>query len=37
VLAASDPLLAENLPIHFIGNRGETIAEMFSEVMTAKN
>jgi hypothetical protein len=35
--AASDPLLAENLSIHFIGNGGETIAAMFSEVTTAKN
>jgi hypothetical protein len=35
--APSDPLLAENLSIRFVGNRGETIAEMFSEVPTPKN
>ena len=35
--ASSDPLLAANLGSHFIGNRGETIAEMISNVTTAKN
>ncbi len=35
--ASSDPLLAENLSSHFIGSRGETIAEMISMVKTAKN
>lgn len=35
--ASSDPLLAANLGSHFIGNRGETIAEMISEVKTARN
>lgn len=35
--AASDPLLAENLSSRFIGSRGETMAEMISNVTTAKN
>ncbi|HEV2423981.1 MAG TPA: hypothetical protein VGZ29_04040 [Terriglobia bacterium] len=35
--AKSDPLLAANLESHFIGNRGQTIAEMISSVTTAKN
>jgi hypothetical protein len=35
--ASSDPLLAANLSSHFIGNRGETIADMMFEVKTARN
>jgi len=35
--ASSDPLLAENLGSHFIGSRGQTIAELISSVTTAKN
>ena len=35
--ASSDPLLAENLGSHFIGNRGQTIAELIANVTTAKN
>lgn len=35
--ASGDPLLAENLSSRFIGNRGETLSEMFSKVTTAKN
>jgi hypothetical protein len=35
--ASSDPLLAENLGSHFIGNHGQTIAELISNVTTAKN
>jgi hypothetical protein len=29
--AKTDPLLAQNLASHFIGERGETIAEMLSK------
>lgn len=35
--ASTDPLLAANLASRFIGNRGETIAEMVSRTTTAKN
>jgi len=35
--ASSDPLLAANLGSHFVGNRGETVAELISNVTTAKN
>ncbi len=35
--AGYDKLLAINLASHFIGNRGQTMAEMVSSVTTAKN
>jgi hypothetical protein len=35
--AGGDPLLAQNLAARFGGNGGETIAEMFGKVTTAKN
>jgi hypothetical protein len=35
--ASSDPLLAANLTSHFIGTRGQTLAEMISNLTTAKN
>jgi hypothetical protein len=35
--ASSDPLLAGNLSSHFIGSRGQTMAEMISNVTTARN
>jgi hypothetical protein len=35
--ATADPLLAQNLSSHFIGDRGETISEILSRTKTAKN
>ncbi|HEY6293994.1 MAG TPA: hypothetical protein VI455_20765 [Terriglobia bacterium] len=35
--AKGDPLLAQNLASHFVGNRGETISDVLVKVTTAKN
>jgi hypothetical protein len=35
--ANSDPLLAQNLASHFIGDRGETISQILARTTTAKN